>query len=184
MTDTEKPPTKLIFMDTETNGLDRRIHEVWEVAIIEATHHHGDYLEITGRHEWMVKPCVEAGDPMAYNINHFYERPKTWNNPLQVASEIAELLPGTHLVGAVPDFDAFFVERLLRENGQVPTWHYHLVDIETLIAGRLGIAPPYKSEQLFEAIGLPKEYPGKHTAMGDTQQLVECWQALFFGGLT
>lgn len=92
---------------------------------------------------------------------------------------ICNLLRGAHLVGANPAFDAYRLERLLRQFDMLSTWHYHLVDIETLMLGWLarsntgsGDMPtiPWKSDDLSKRIGV--ETPSgeeRHTALGDAR---------------
>lgn len=58
----------------------------------------------------------------------------------------------------------------LGDTPELLTWggHYHLVDVENLVAGRLGLVPPYDSEALSRAIGVPPLPPEqRHTALGD-----------------
>ena len=86
-----------------------------------------------------------------------------------VAGAVAQLLDGATIVGAVPDFDTRHLTRFLRNNGQAPTWHYHLVDVETLAAGRLGMAPPWNFDTILEAFGLTYDEADRHTALGDTR---------------
>lgn len=177
------PGTKLLFMDTETTGLSRYQHEVWEIAYVLANHT-PQGLEILKRQLYWIKPRnMQTADPMALKINGFYSRwtgEHSWDDPEEAALQIARDSVGTHLIGAVPDFDAHFVSMFMLQNSYHPGWHYHLIDIETLIAGRLHLTPPYKSENLFEQLGLSRDYPNKHTAMGDVNQLIACWNALYF----
>jgi hypothetical protein len=104
--------------------------------------------------------------------------------------EIHELTRGAHLVGAVPDFDAYRLEDLLREGGLLKAWHYHLVDVEALMVGYLaGKAAawyedppndtqwgpetpglPWKSKDLAEKIGVDNPTAEEeHTALGDAR---------------
>lgn len=58
--------------------------------------------------------------------------------PRLFAAQFARLTHGKHVVGAVPSFDTTRLGRLLFEQGEMwEPWHYHLIDIETLIAGYL-----------------------------------------------
>lgn len=99
---------------------------------------------------------------------------------------------GAHLVGAVPNFDAEVLAALLRDNNLTPTWHHHLVDVETLAVGWLTgqavaageaasvpaatsaktvaweFAPPWKSDDLSRELGVEPPGPdARHTALGD-----------------
>lgn len=99
-----------------------------------------------------------------------------------------------HIVGAVPNFDTECLAALLRDNWLTPSWHYHLIDVETLAVGwlarkfdadaqskaipsgtaaqmrRAEFEPPWSSEGLSDALGveLPNE-ADRHTALGDAR---------------
>lgn len=165
--------TNVVFIDTETTGLEPDRHEVWEIGLIR-----GD----TGEEiQWAIRPDLSKADPGALRINRFYERvPASWSSPHYVAERLAILTAGKHLVGAVPSFDAAFLERFLRRYGQAPAWHYHLVDVEALAVGRLTamvtheagipLRPPWDSRALSRALGIPEQPAAdKHTALGDAR---------------
>ena len=93
---------------------------------------------------------------------------------------IAGMTHGAHLIGAVPNFDAEVLAALLRDNGLTPSFHYHLIDVEALAVGWVcawdrgdggpGIRPPWRSDDLSSALGVPP--PAKdtrHTALGDAE---------------
>jgi len=186
----------LIFVDTETTGVDPRRHNIWEVALIEE-----DGAEVS----WVINPNLidlENADPMALFITHFYERMPLWPkrsevhlhaglgaevpverlgkpdyySPDEVATEVAKRTAGKHLVGAVPSFDATFLTKLLLEHGMTPAWHYHLVDVEAMAAGRLHLRPPWDSMELARRLGVP-QLDGKHTALGDARWAKAMYEA-------
>lgn len=142
----------VVFLDTETTGLDPERHQVWELALIR------DGKEYV----WQLPVDLTRADPTGLRIGQFYERrsaiaptgsvaklhrvqwpskePK-WDMvglPVSDTAEtVARLLDGRHMVGAVPSFDAAFLTRWLNAHGQAATWHYHLIDVEALAAGFL-----------------------------------------------
>jgi DNA polymerase III epsilon subunit-like protein len=160
----------VVFLDLETTGLDASRHELYEVGLIEA-----DGTE----HVWWVKPNLETADPTALRIGRYYERRPSKHTPAEkVAQEFAKLTAGRHLVGAVPSFDAGFLDPFLRRHGQAPSWHYHLVDVEALAAGFLAggpegqreiARPPWDSSKLTAALGIVTADEDKHTALGDAR---------------
>jgi hypothetical protein len=194
VTDTA-PPT--VFCDTETDGLhpDRK---PWEIAIIRR-----DYTDDQGTQNALsifVEIDLSTADPMGLRVGRFYERHPLGRWIAQTNGEgerprpddsignyvtrkkAAELVAcwtygADPLVGAVPNFDTETLSPLLRENGLIPAWHHHIVDVETLAIGYLRgqgrPAPkrPWKSDDLLESIGVPPiPEDRRHTAYGDT-----CW---------
>lgn len=153
----------LAFLDLETTGLDPRRHQLYEVGLVVE-----DGTQVA-EHRWWVPVDLARADPDALRISNYYGRlPAEVDNPAQVAVEVARATAGAHLVGAVPSFDAAFLAPFLRAHHQCPAWHYHLVDVEALAAGRLGMAPPWRSDELAEALGVgtPED---RHTALGDAR---------------
>lgn len=152
----------VVFLDTETLGLDETRHDIWEVALIE---------EDGTEHVWHPDANLAAADPTALRLTHYYDRrdsePWEYLPPAVVAGDVVALTAGHHIVGAVPSFDTIRLERLFRRFGFAPAWHYHLVDVEALAAGKLGIAPPWDSEKLSRKLGI--EPTERHTALGDAR---------------
>jgi DNA polymerase III epsilon subunit-like protein len=195
--------TRLCFLDTETTGLDQDRHEVYEIGLV-VRDPGGPELEW----RWWLPVRLDQADPMALKVGQFFERrppqSRTWSDALQwapdkpgvceqaevreVAASVMELTAGAHLVGAVPSFDAAFLEPLLRANGCCPAWHYHLVCVEALAAGYLAgkakadhllgevadegvdlARPPWESSKLSAAVGVEPDGFDRHTALGDAR---------------
>lgn len=70
----------------------------------------------------------------------------------------------------------------------VPAWHYHLIDIGVLAMGALAakgevFRPPYKSDELTEALGVELATDEeRHTAMGDTRWVRHVYDAVMGAG--
>lgn len=94
------------------------------------------------------------------------------------AAQFVKLTQGAHLIGNVTSFDEERLRRLIRSHGQTQMWHYHLICVENLIAGRLGIQPPWKSKELSEAIGVPVP-EDQHGALPDTKWARDMYDAVF-----
>lgn len=174
--------TTLAFVDTETTGLDPARHEVWEVGLILRSE---DGIET--EHVWQLPVDLGRADARALTIGRYYDRAEPWfpkglkRRPDEVTQEFARLTHGAHLVGAVPSFDDAFLKRLLRANGECPGWHYHLIDVEALAAGRLATLgdsspdaaslaqPPWNSTLLSGAVGVNPDDFDRHTALGDAR---------------
>lgn len=202
----EPPPverSKVVFVDTETTGLDPERHEIWECATIEE-----DGRETV----WQLPVDLGRADAIALKIGGFHERrwPSVWGSarnsqaeralaqeltdPRTFAGEFAEITRGCHLVGAVVSFDAQRLDKLLRSNGALAEWHYHLIDVEAMAVGhiaaratamrqangegkdgsdalRAAIGPPWKSVDLSRNVGVDPDNTefAKHTALGDAR---------------
>lgn len=191
--------TRLAFVDTETTGLDPERHQVWELAIILRD---GDEDQ---EYAWQLPVDLSCADPTGLRIGRFYERRNVlpgsapvaqrhmvlwpsreeWTGaglPLSHTAEtVARLLDGAHMVGAVPSFDAAFLTRWLRAHGQAPTWHYHLVDVEALAAGRMQTSPPWNSTDLSLSVGVEPEDFDRHTALGDARWARAIYDAVIVG---
>lgn len=203
---------RLAFVDTETTGLDTDRHEPWEIAIIIRN----PGADLDREFCWQMWPENMAhADPTGLRISRFYERivvappnPDLFDTSAAsilttgrtaglaekaqttagIAAQVASLLDGRHMVGAVPDFDARILSRWLRRWNQAATWHYHLIDVETLAVGYLlrgvraegahaidgeqrdAIRLPWDSQALGQAVGVaPQPDSERHTALGDAR---------------
>lgn len=118
--------TPLAFIDTETTGLDPDYHQVYEIGLLLEPDPPCPALE----YRWWLPVDLTTASPDALRISRYYQRrPDTPDQPDDVANQLAALTAGTHLVGAVPSFDANFLTRFLHTHGHAPAWHYHLVDV-------------------------------------------------------
>lgn len=180
-----------MFLDTETTGLDPATEMLFEVAVIdgqtgaEFVAHLEPYAEV-----------IEAMHPKAAEVNRYHERTAApdwrWDSPHRTADVLRKLLHGAHIVGAVPDFDTRFLTAWYRHMDQdVPRWHYHLIDIETLAYGWLQRQPitsddhlrlttlPWDSDALSAMCGIePANDEDRHTALGDARWVMRWWNRL------
>lgn len=185
----------LIFLDTETTGLDY-FDDIWEVAAIRR--------ELDGtetEHHWMLPHdearCAELPEPFfSDHFDRFPHDDETFPKvaPLTTfAEEFAELTADKpHVVGAVPNFDTERLERLLVRVGEKATWHYHLLDVENLAIGYLGakraeigypdLSPPWESEALSRSVGVDPDKFERHTAMGDAKWARAIYDRVIRGG--
>lgn len=164
----------LAFVDTETTGLDPDVHEIWEVALVVPGEQH--------RSRWLLPVDLGRADPAALRIGRFHERwsdrHEDFTHLAMFAREFAEATRGCHLVGMVPSFDEERLRKLLRANGACPEWHYHLVDVEAMVAGLLGLQPPWDSNDLSLRVGVDPNVFDRHTAMGDVE-----WALAVYGNV-
>jgi DNA polymerase III epsilon subunit-like protein len=183
------PARPLVFVDTETTSLNRRTRRAWDVGYIIRRPGEADVEK-----QFFIEVDLEHADPFSLKIGHFYERhPNPFHLPgkghhgelLLAAGEIllgesaaacgiAQDFKDAILVGAVPSFDEETLANLLLDNWLIPTWHYQLVDVETLAAGRLvargePATPPWSSDALSIRMGLDPNNYERHTALGDAR---------------
>ena len=178
--------TRTVFIDTETTSLrpDRR---VWEIGMV---------LRIEGRTDEEKRLFVDRADldlgnadPFALKIGGFYERhPGAIGradvmllDEVDVLHSVEDWTRGAILVGAVPNFDADVLGTRMREHGILPSWHYHLVDVETLAAGALKLAPPWNFDAVLARYGLTYDEADRHTALGDAKMARDLYDAILGG---
>ena len=167
----------IAVVDVETTGL-RADDQVWEVGLI-VVQPDGKKAE----YQWALEPDLSLADSTSLRMTHFYERLDglpAWSDPEAFAREFATLTANAVLLGACTNFDANHIERILRTHGWAPAWNYHLLDIENIIAGWLGLEPPWNSTLIQEVMGIEVDEREKHTALGDARwawRLYEAWLA-------
>lgn len=182
---------RVVFLDTETTGLDPATEQVFEIATI---------CGVTGRERvYHLEPdaeVVERMHPKAAEVNRYHERTAdpawVWSSPHHTADDLRKTLTGAHIVGAVPDFDTRFLTAWYKHMGQdVPRWHYHLMDIENLAYGWMLREPltaqergvlaslPLDSDRLSQMCGVdPVPEDERHTALGDARWVMRWWNRL------
>lgn len=179
----------IVFMDTETTSL-RHDRRAWEVALIARDDTAGTEIE----ESWFIN-CedLELGnaDLMSLKIGKFYERhpdiadletvprPGGWGREeFEVLKDVEAITRGATIVGAVPWFDTDVLGQRMRAHGLCASWHYHLVDVETLAAGALHQAPPWGFDDLLAAYGLTYDEADRHTALGDARMVRDLYDAV------
>ena len=179
---------KIVFCDTETTGLGPK-RQIWDLALIVRDGESPDDVE----HQWFFPVDLAKADPIALDIGRYYDRhPDPWDQGPGMrgadavsywphhAGDIAGLLRGALVVGAVPWFDTQALDRTLRRYGALPTWNHHLVDVEALAAGRLGMRPPWNFDQVLAGFGLARG-EDRHTAIGDARLVRDLYDKVTAG---
>ncbi len=90
----------------------------------------------------------------------------------------------------MPAFDTERLETMLREYGQCPAWHYHVIDVEALaigwVAGRgrrwdkITTESGWDSRVLANVVGAPR-YTDAHTALADARWARDMYDAIVHG---
>jgi DNA polymerase III epsilon subunit-like protein len=173
-----RTPTRFVFVDTETTGLDHQRHELTEVAWIVRFE---DGTEI--ERQYFPDHTLDGADPGALEITQYHTR--IANQTRSPASEwLVQFLDdatGAVLVGAVPDFDARHLERAARKIGRTPTWDHHLLDVETLALPLIASGPcaPPSLARTCAALGLDHDRAQAHGALYDAQQAKRVFDAVW-----
>ena len=142
--------TRLAFTDLETCGLDPRVHDLWEVAVIVR-----EFGLPDTEHVWQVRPDLTNADPEGLKVGRFEERfcvPDGWDavciddgRPTmrlrlhEFLMDLQDVLRRATIVGSNPAFDVAFMTALLQRQDppfRLP-WHYRTIDAPTLAAGYL-----------------------------------------------
>lgn len=166
---------RIVFLDTETTGLNADVAQVYEVAWLALEPGKG----LGPVRSEFVSHTLNGADPEALKIGGHNERCpgcKTIDSSDVEERLIAEL-HGVTLCAANPAFDAGF---LSKRWGTTP-WHYRMLDIETYAMGALNTAVPmglaWIVEQLAEQHGVHIDMPD-HTAKNDALAVALAYMAL------
>lgn len=192
--------SRLCFTDTETTGLDPRIHDVWEVAVIVR-----DLGVPDEEYVWQVRPDLTNADPKGLEIGGFEERfcvrdgwdacatiPGTPPFNLtrgEFLTDLQTVLRGAVLIGSNPAFDDRFLTALMQSFQLKAPWHYRPDDVVAMAAGWLcakgqteALARPWRSYEISEAVGVPRPSEDvAHTALGDARWARDLYDAVTGG---
>ena len=151
----------LVYLDTETTGLDPLVHQVWEIAWA---------VNDKPVETMQVRHSLAGADVVALRINGYLDR---WDKPVTDTheAELLTMLQGVTLVCCNPAFD----EAFLRQRWGSTPWHYRKIDIATYAMPALGLDRPTGLATIAERLGVQAP---DHTAAQDVRTLRECYQLL------
>lgn len=182
-TPTRRTTPPLLFLDTETCGLELS-DPIWEVGAIRREQ---DGVSREYAHFVQHDVRTAAGLPGAFRADHLkrYDPHTALEHGdmrllLEQLLQPAEDGARVHIVGANPGFD---IDRVHFQLG-VRTRGYYLVDIRTLAVGYLAgigrvLPPPWSSDTLSLEIGVDPTQFRRHTALGDAR-----WARAVFDRIT
>lgn len=167
----------LVYLDTETTGLNPMRHQIWEIA----------YAVDGGPiRSGVVAHDVAGAEPVALEINRYWDRVGAASAPDYDAqafeSELRAAITDATLVGANPAFDAAFLATRWDCWGVAP-WKYRMLDIETYAAAVLDWPIPRGLKAIAEELGDRLGWnvpPPDHTAAGDVRTTRAAYEALRF----
>lgn len=159
--------TDVIYLDTETTGLNFQTAQVVELA----------YAIGWGEIKTLVLPhTLQGAEPRALEINKYYERGlddrSRWATESEIEVALAEMTERT-LFAANPRFDSRMLERTFGFVGNQEPWHYRLFDVQSFAAGVLRLPTPIGMAALYSTLvdmGYELSKPD-HTAAGDVATL-------------
>jgi DNA polymerase III epsilon subunit-like protein len=124
---------QMIFVDTETTGLDLDRHEVWEIGMVMADSDN-PFTEPETALVRVEPTWMENADPGALRVNRYYSKTahlrgtsrasgvdptgETWSDPYSVAVYLCLLFENAIIVGNNPAFDEMFLAKFAREHSQ------------------------------------------------------------------
>lgn len=169
----------LCFIDTETTGLDPRVHQPYEVSW---------WLERSEKPEtWTLPHSLDHADGAALRIGGYFDRSNApWggeNERRALAARMCVRLRDVTLVGSNPAFDAAMLTRFI---GVAP-WHHRMIDVA---AGAMWVFGLDRPPGLADVADMCREQghdipEPDHTAEGDVRTTRAVYYALrdFRGGL-
>ena len=197
--------TDLVFLDTETLGLDPDA-PVWEFASVRRyAEGHTDQVQFFISHDptgW-----IEHNKPELQDDYRARYSPREALDEHSAAYMINLATRDAIVVGCNPSFDIERLTRLLRRNQLEPAWHYRPICVSTLAYGWLnGVAAraidearacgeeplyglvgrrhvlPWSSDEVSAAVGVDAARFARHTAMGDVRWAMAQWDAITGSG--
>lgn len=152
---------RIVFLDTEFTTLSKAHREIWEIALIVR-----DPGQPDQEYEWQIRPSLKFASPDSLRIGRYYQRNRIADRPVgtavlvadpthpellddltcpsprlttaeAVAAQVARMIDGAYLVGAVPSSDEVALDLFLPQHGQVLATHYRIRCVETLLLGYL-----------------------------------------------
>lgn len=162
----------LVFVDTETTGLDATVHEVVEVAYSRWDDENVRTL--------IVPHTLLHADPEALRINRYWERGlnyrSLWAQP-EDFEQFRRDVSGATILSANVVFDLGFLDKWISLDR-----HYRVMDFTSWAAGRLGWMATHGMERTYTE--MKERFPQTalptpdHTAAGDVRSMKEMHRIL------
>lgn len=164
---------KLVFIDTETTGLDYDRHGIIELAW---AHEDGPIHSFVLPHEHL----MYNADPRALEINQYHERDLA-NARKATTHELnafVHAVTGNQILGANVRFDARMIENFFKFERE--PWHYRLFDFSAWAAGRLGWDTVKGMSEIWAALKQLEYFIPEpdHTAAGDVETMRRAYKLM------
>jgi len=119
----------LAFVDIETTGFDRDVHEIIELGVVLAKLK-DDTLVVTDKIDVKIKPTnLESAEPAALRVNGYNDADWLFATNLEDAMRIfSEKTAGAVFVAHNVTFDWGFIETALKKTNTENRLHFHKLD--------------------------------------------------------
>ena len=166
----------LIFLDTETTGLDPQMgHEIIEIAMI--TRYSNGKEEVF--HTKIKPQRIAAAHPKALEVNGYNEA--DWKGAMKMEQAIVEIskrLQYGMIVGYNPYFDWGMIKAAMKEYGIHPSWRVRCLDCMVLAYEHL--RPSGLRYLSLDAVRdfLKWDKTGAHSALKDARDCQKLWDMI------
>jgi DNA polymerase III epsilon subunit-like protein len=163
----DRPVRPLLFVDTETTGLDPFRHAIWELGALRVGPE-GEIAELNF-HLQLSEAARAGANRKSLAIGGFKERYEARHavSPAVALGELNELAAGAVLLGLNISFDVCFIGAAMAPLGITPSWYYSPVDVKSMLAGALGVQPDLSSDTLARLAGVDPGDFERHRALDD-----------------
>lgn len=173
---------KLVFIDTETTGLDPDKHEIIELGAIIAEYDPETKKLIEKEIiDLKIKPeHIETAEAVALRINGYNDA--DWIFAVDLKSAMQKLQKSSEggiMIAHNMAFDYLFLEHAFRKTGIENKMHYHKIDTISVAFAKLGGVDDigkYSMYALCDRFGIKNQKA--HSAYSDTRALFELFQKL------
>ncbi len=175
--------TDLVFVDTETTGLDPRRHELIEIGLVRVKQDwSGATPTFTVIDEWSTKvhpENIQIADPASLRINGYSAT--GWEHSPKIKDALGEFIKraeGAIMVAHNVAFDAGFIDTYLAVHSMPNTLHYHRLDTVSMAYAKLHNTDVtrYSLAELCKHFGIENAHA--HSALSDARACFELFKKL------
>ncbi len=175
----------LVFVDTETTGLDSRKHEIIDLALVRVrqTWEPGQKPQFALIDEWSAKihpEKIQSADPASLRVANYTVT--GWTDAISIKEALqifSERTDGAIMVAHNVAFDAGFIDTALAEQSLPNKMHYHRLDTVSMAYAKLHSTPDvgrYSLAELCKHFGIVNE--SAHSALSDARACFELFKKL------
>jgi DNA polymerase III epsilon subunit family exonuclease len=176
--------TDLVFIDTETTGLDPRKHELIEIAVVRVRQtwdvNAAPVFSIVDEWSSKIRPeNIQSADPASLRVNGFSA--SGWEDAPRAAdvlNEFTKRAEGAIMVAHNVAFDAGFIDTYLAVHQLPNKMHYHRLDTVSMAYAKLHDTDVtrYSLGELCKYFGIVNE--SAHSALSDARACFELFKKL------